>query len=172
MPVSKKPAKNGPYLGDFAGVLNHVRDRLAIPTSVPSPFAGASDFTSFDKAVTTARSLLPQRYQKPYVDVLANTVKLARAQIEQIDKQSGWRKKAKKQAVLAKLQEVFATLAAPIVQLDSHWHETELKAYLALASNLFQRFQADQKIALLNRQQAANVANRSPGLFYRRHCRR
>ena len=156
MPVNKKTAKtSGPYLGDFLGVLNHVRCRLAEPAQVPCPFHDTVGFASFDKTVDTARSLLPQRYQAPYVDVLANTVKLARTQIEQIDKQPGWRKKAKKQAVLSKLEEVFATLAAPVVQLDSHLHETELKAYLALASNLFQRFQADQKIARLNRLEPA-----------------
>jgi hypothetical protein len=142
MAATKKTVKaKGPYLGDFTDVLNYVRERLAIPARVPSPFTRAKDFVSFDTTVAVARKLLPERYQATYVDVLAKTVELAKAQIEQIDKQPGWRKKTKKQAVLSKLEEVFATLAAAVVQLDSHLHETELKAYLALASNLFQRFQ-------------------------------
>ncbi len=37
------------------------------------------------------------------------------------------------------------------MQLNSQSHETELKAYLALASNLYQRFLTDAKIARLHR---------------------
>jgi hypothetical protein len=74
---------------------------------------------------------------------------LADGQLAQI--KSSWRKKARRQAVLDKLSEVFTVLAAPIVQLNSRSHETELKAYLALSSNLYQRFFSDAKIARLHR---------------------
>ncbi|MBU6453774.1 MAG: hypothetical protein KGS72_18485 [Cyanobacteria bacterium REEB67] len=145
----------GPALGDFSDILAYVRERLSVPVTIPQPFADAADTTIFRQAVSKGESLLPLRYQPPYVEILAGTLKLAEDQLTQIQTHTGWRKKARRQAVLDKLSEVFATLAAPIVQLSSRAHETELKAYLALASNLYQRFLSDPKIARLNRAEVA-----------------
>jgi hypothetical protein len=138
-----------PTLGLFQDVLDYVKERLSQPVSIPTPFALPIDTTVFQETVQKGLTLLPSRYHGPYVNVLSSSVKLAQAEITQL--QSSWRKRSKRQAVLNKLSEVFSTLAAPIVQLDSRSHETELKAYLALASNLYQRFLSDAKIARLHR---------------------
>jgi hypothetical protein len=141
--------RHSPALGQFQDVLGYVRESLNQPVSVPSPFAAPADLTIFQQTVDKGETLLPARYHAPYVEVLATSIKLAEVQLEQV--KTSWRKKAKRQAVLDKLSEVFAVLAAPIVQLSSRTHQTELKAYLALASNLYQRFLSDPKIARLHR---------------------
>jgi hypothetical protein len=145
-PASPRPV---PALGPFQDVLDYVRERLNQPVSVPTPFALPVGTTVFQQTVQNGLTLLPSRYHAPYVDVLAQSVTLADGQLAQI--KSSWRKKARRQAVLDKLSEVFTVLAAPIVQLNSRSHETELKAYLALSSNLYQRFFSDAKIARLHR---------------------
>jgi len=138
-----------PELGQFQGVLDYVRERLAQPVSIPAPFDSQAELTVFEQVVDKGRTLLPSRYHGPYIDVLATSLELAQAQLDQV--KSSWRKKAKRQAVFDKLTEVFSVLAAPIVQLSSRSHQTELKAYLALSSNLYQRFLSDPKIARQHR---------------------
>ncbi len=142
-------SRTSPGLGQFQDVLDYVRERLAQPVSIPAPFDMQGELKVFEQVVDKGRTLLPSRYHAPYVDVLATSLELAEAQLDQV--KSSWRKKAKRQAVFDKLSEVFSVLAAPIVQLSSRSHQTELKAYLALASNLYQRFLSDPKIARLHR---------------------
>jgi hypothetical protein len=141
--------RTSPALGPFKDVLCYVKERLSQPVSLPTPFSLPVDTTVFKQFVEKGLTLLPSRYHTPYVNVLAKSVSLAEDQLAQL--QSSWRKKTKRQAVLDKLSEVFSVLAAPIVQLDERSHQTELKAYLALASNLYQRFLSDAKIARLHR---------------------
>ncbi|MBS1994418.1 MAG: hypothetical protein JSS83_28090 [Cyanobacteria bacterium SZAS LIN-3] len=142
-----------PVLGPFPDVLHYVRERLEQPVTVPSPFALPEDTSVFQATVQKGRALLPERYHASYIDVLANSLALAEAQLEEL--KTSWRRKSKRQAVLDKLSEIFTVLAAPLVQLNSRSHANELKAYLALASNLYQRFFSDSKIARLNRSAVA-----------------
>ncbi len=140
--------------GNFATTVKQLRSRLAQPVSVPNPFSSsASKAATGDNEIdiykTTAQdglTLLPSRYHAAYVNVLINAVE----QAEPIVKNGGLRNILKRKHVLAQLEEAFKVLAAPIVQLRSGKHETELKAYLALASNLYQRFISDEKIRQLN----------------------
>jgi len=143
------PPRFPPVLGQFQDVLAYVGERLSLPVSVPAPFTEPSDTSIFHLTVEKGMELLPERYHATYLDVLANSVELADEQLDEV--KTSWRRKSKQKAVLDKLSEVFSVLAAPVVQLSSRAHETELKAYLALASNLYQRFFSDAKLARLNR---------------------
>ncbi|MFA6213582.1 MAG: hypothetical protein WC714_29360 [Candidatus Obscuribacterales bacterium] len=138
-------------LGSFATMVKQLRSRLLQPASVPNPFlnlasSGDGGFEIFKSTAQDGLSLLPSRYHAAYVNVLVKAVE----QAESIVKNSSLRNILKRKHVLSQLEEAFKVLAAPIVQLRSGKHETELKAYLALASNLYQRFISDEKIRELN----------------------
>lgn len=152
MPDLNTRGDNLSYLGfgNFATTVKQLRSRLAQPVSVPNPFIAANaDGSAIDIFKTTAQdglTLLPSRYHAAYVNVLIGAVE----QAEPIVKNGSLRNILKRKHVLAQLEEAFKVLAAPIVQLRSGKHESELKAYLALASNLYQRFISDDKIRQLN----------------------
>jgi len=152
MPDLNTRGDNLSYLGfgNFATTVKQLRSRLAQPVSVPNPFVAANaDGSAIDIFKNTAQdglTLLPSRYHAAYVNVLIGAVE----QAEPIVKNGSLRNILKRKHVLAQLEEAFKVLAAPIVQLRSGKHESELKAYLALASNLYQRFISDDKIRQLN----------------------
>jgi hypothetical protein len=152
MPNLNTRGDNLSYLGfgNFATTVKQFRSRLAQPVSVPNPFeatsADGSAIDIFRSAAQDGLTLLPSRYHAAYVNVLIGAVE----QAEPIVKNGSLRNILKRKHVLAQLEEAFKVLAAPIVQLRSGKHESELKAYLALASNLYQRFISDDKIRQLN----------------------
>ena len=152
MPDLNTRGDNLSYLGfgNFATTVKQLRSRLSQPVSVPNPFVAANaDGAAINIYKSTAQDglvLLPSRYHAAYVNVLIGAV----AQAEPIVNNSSLRNILKRKHVLAQLEEAFKVLAAPIVQLRSGKHESELKAYLALASNLYQRFISDEKIRQLN----------------------
>jgi hypothetical protein len=140
--------------GNYATTVKQLRSRLAQAVSVPNPFSnsataavtGGNEIDIYKSTAHDGLTLLPSRYHAAYVNVLINAVE----QAEPIVKNGGLRNILKRKHVLTQLEEAFKVLAAPIVQLRSGKHETELKAYLALASNLYQRFISDEKIRQLN----------------------
>ncbi|CAN5148008.1 hypothetical protein BH11CYA1_BH11CYA1_28420 [soil metagenome] len=152
MPKEIPGGDNLRYLGfgNFATMVKQIRNRLSQSVSVPNPFqntaASANEIDIFKNTAQEGLSLLPSRYHAAYVNVLVKAVE----QAEPIVKNGSLRNILKRKHVLSQLEEAFKVLAAPIVQLQSGTHETELKAYLALASNLYQRFISDEKIHLLN----------------------
>lgn len=131
-----------------------IKTQLAQPVILPQPFVSDANSVSksalnlapFVDTVQSGFNLLPSRYHSAYVSVL----KRALEQAQSTFKSSGIGSVKRKRAVLAQLNEIFASLAAPIVQLQHTAHETEIKAYLALASNLYQRFVQDETVRKLN----------------------
>jgi len=134
-----------PGFGNYAAMVKQIRNRLAMPVSVPNPFIDA-DVDLYKNTAADGLTLLPSRYHGAYVNVLIRAVE----QAEPILKNTSLRNMLKRKHVISQLEEAFKVLAAPIVQLRSSKHEAELKAYLAVASNLYQRFISDDKINQLN----------------------
>ncbi len=135
-----------PGFGNFAAMVKLIRSRLAMPVSVPNPFTPTADVAIYKDTADAGLALLPSRYHAAYVNILIR----AAEQAEPTLKNTSLRNILKRKQVFSQLQEAFKVLAAPIVQLRSNNHEAELKAYLALASNLYQRFISDDKIDQLN----------------------
>lgn len=129
-------------LGSHPVMSKYISSALSRPSTLPEPFHGASRLDAFKAAIENGRQFLPARYQKPYVDVL----NAALLQAEEALKPLGPRATARRQAVFAQLESVFTVLAAPIVQLSGSKYQKELKAFLALSSNLFRRFIEDEQI--------------------------
>mgnify|MGYP000538052240 CR=1 FL=1 len=143
-PEGKSPQYPG--FGNFATMIKIIRGRLAVPVSVPNPFDANADVAIYKDTAEAGLALLPSRYHAAYVNILIRAAELAEPTL----KNTGLRNILKRKQVLSQLQEAFKVLAAPIVQLRSTKHEAELKAYLALSSNLYQRFISDEKIDQLN----------------------
>lgn len=129
-------------LGSYPVMSKYISSALSRPSTLPQPFYGASRLDEFKKAIENGRQFLPARYQKPYVEVL----NAALVQAEEALKPLGPRATARRQAVFAQLESVFTVLAAPIVQLSGSKYQKELKAFLALSSNLFRRFTEDEQV--------------------------
>ena len=128
-------------LGSHPVMSKYISSALSRPSTLPQPFQAASSLDEFKAAIENGRQFLPARYQKPYVDIL----NAALMQAEEALKPLGPRATARRQAVFAQLESVFTVLAAPIVQLSGSKHQKELKAFLALSSNLFRRFIEDEQ---------------------------
>lgn len=129
-------------LGSHPAMSRYISSALSRPSNLPKPFAGASSLSGFKKAIENGRQFLPARYQKPYVEIL----NAALVQAEDALKQLSPRATAREQAVYAQLESVFTVLAAPIVQLSGSKYQKELKAFLALSSNLYRRFIDDDEV--------------------------
>ncbi|MBC8000335.1 MAG: hypothetical protein IAF58_20430 [Leptolyngbya sp.] len=129
-------------LGSYPALSKYISTALSRQSHLPSPFKGANSLDVFKAAIKDGREFLPVRYQKPYVDVL----NAALVQAEEALKPLGPRAVARRQAVFAQLESVFTVLAAPIVQLSGSKFQKELKAFLALSSNLYRRFIEDEQV--------------------------
>ncbi len=129
-------------LGDHPAMSKYISSALSRPSTLPQQFQGADSLDLFKEAIENGRQFLPARYQKPYVDIL----NAALLQAEEALKPLGPRATARRQAVFAQLESVFTVLAAPIVQLSGSKYQKELKAFLALTSNLFRRFIEDEQL--------------------------
>lgn len=126
-------------LGDYARVLAHLRKTLATKPTVRQPFAGSQELSAFRDIVKRGRDLLPDRYHATYVDILDSAVRQAEKSLVSATP-------AHQARVFKQLDTVFATFAAPLVQLDSSEHASNLKGFHALVSNLYRRFMDDDKI--------------------------
>lgn len=126
-------------LGDYARVLAYIRKTLALKAAVKQPFTGAQELTVFRDTVKRGRQLLPDRYHATYVDILD-------AAVRQAEKSLANATPAVQARVFKQLDVVFATFAAPLVQLDASEHASNLKGFHALVSNLYRRFMDDDKI--------------------------
>jgi len=149
------PANLTPYqLAALPTIKAVLKSQLAQPVTLPQPFVSdvssaskaALSLAPFVSAVQSGFSLLPSRYHSAYVSVLKQVLEQAQSTF----KSTGIGSMKRKRAVYAQINEIFASLAAPIVQLQHAPHETEIKAYLALASNLYQRFVQDETVRKLN----------------------
>ncbi len=129
-------------LGSHPAMSKYISSALSRPSTLPKPFRGASSLDGFKQAIENGRQFLPLRYQKPYVDIL----NAALLQAEEALKPLGSRAVARRQAVFEQLESVFTVLAAPIVQLSGSKYQQELKAFLALTSNLYRRFIEDEQV--------------------------
>lgn len=151
MPKTSPPdAPSGPAyigLGNYSVVVGHLRSRLSDTQAVPEPYAVVNGTADFRKAVEAGLTLLPSRYHPAYVNVLSRAIDQAQPIVDS----EGLLSLLRKRNVLNQLLEAFRTLAAPIVQLQSERFASELKAYLAVSSNLYQRFLGDDKIRRLNK---------------------
>lgn len=151
MPKSTPPdSSSGPAylsLGNYSVVVGHLRNRMSTTQSVPEPYSTANGTSDFRKAVDAGLKLLPSRYHAAYVNVLLKAIEQAQPIVDSDSLLSVF----KRRTVLNQLHEAFRTLAAPIVQMESDRFESELKAYLAVSSNLYQRFLGDDKIRMLNK---------------------
>lgn len=130
---------NSNTLGSYQVVSDKVRSVIARRASIESPFGDADDLTPYREVVARGRELLPDRYHSLYIDVLEKVLDQAEASMEAKNGRN-------KDRVLDQLETVFDVLARPLAQLDSGSHTRELKAYLALASNMFRRFAQDKPI--------------------------
>lgn len=151
-------------LGDFTSVKSLLKNEQSRPTGITDPFAAlntsasgaANTISTLRDTVKAGKELLPSRYHDAYVTVLSEAIDQAVKALRTGGAASvfglGLSAKRKK-AILDQLKEIFQSLAAPIVQLKDGNREKELKAYLALASNLYQRFLQDQ---VLKRQNAGS----------------
>lgn len=126
-------------LGDYAIVLSRVRQSLSSKTALQLPFQNEKDFSKFKKTVADGRRLLPSRYHQTFVDVLEEAIR----QAEKSARRGGPAGRAR---VLLQLESVFNTLAQPIVQLADSDASDGLKAFQALASNLYRRFMDDPRV--------------------------
>lgn len=129
-------------LGSHLAMSKYISSALSRPSTLPQPFQGADSLDRFKAAIENGRQFLPARYQKPYVDIL----NAALLQAEEALKPLGPRAVARRQAVFAQLESVFTVLAAPIVQLSGSKYQQELKAFLALTSNLYRRFIEEEQV--------------------------
>jgi hypothetical protein len=134
-------AKSG-NLGDYQAILSRMEQTVDATVTLPEPFKGATSLEPFKTAIDDARRLLPLRYQAPYVDILDQVVKQAEKALASQNPQNT----AKRQAVLQQLELVFSALAAPIAQLRSTKYEKELKAFLAVISDVYKHFVDSRKI--------------------------
>lgn len=137
-------------LGSLTALVKHLRSRLSKPITVPDPFSGATSIDIYKNTAEQGLKLLPSRYHPAYVNVLIRACE----QAEPVVANLGLRNLLKRRNVLSQLEEAFKVLAAPVVQLQSSKHQNELKAYLAVASNLYQRFISDEQIRALNHNSA------------------
>ncbi|HEY9787154.1 MAG TPA: hypothetical protein V6D17_17325 [Candidatus Obscuribacterales bacterium] len=129
-------------LGNYQAISRYVSEALWRPTNLPEPFRSASDLRVFRAAVADGRDFLPSRYYAPYLDVLEAALNQAQASILALSPKA----KARRASIIAQLESVFEVLAAPIVQLSSTQLQNELKAFMALTSNLYRRFVDDEKV--------------------------
>jgi len=129
-------------LGSHPVMSRYISSALSRPSTLPKTFHGADSLDVFKEAIENGRTFLPARYQKPYVEIL----NAALVQAEEALKPLGPRATARRQAVFAQLESVFTVLAAPIVQLSGSKYQKELKAFIALTSNLYRRFLDDDSI--------------------------
>jgi len=133
---------NKVVLGNFSTMLSRTKAVLAQGKRIQSPFLGATALKVFKDAIADGRRLLPSRYQKRYVDVLEQVVQQAELVLLSLHPRDG----SGRRIVFEQLQSVFSIVAAPIVQLRSHEHERELKAFLAEISNIYRRFINDDQV--------------------------
>jgi hypothetical protein len=126
-------------LGDHALVLSRLRQAVASQSTLSEPFNNETDFGKFKKIVQDGRRLLPERYHQPYVNVLEVALALA----EKSARRGGAAARAR---VLRQLEQVFGTLAQPIIQLADSAQADRLKAFQALTSNLYRRFMDDSRV--------------------------
>lgn len=149
----------GRRLGSFNVVRQALKDELSAPVPVHDPIAplavsnADSTLKSLSSVVASGFHLLPSRYHAAYVDVLQEAL----AQVQKSLKPTSafgisvtLMSRKKQQALLEQLKEVFQSLAQPLVQLKDSTLEAHLKAYLALASNLYQRFLQDETLKRQN----------------------
>lgn len=129
-------------LGDFKVMSPHVRAALSASTVIPNPFAGCERLDVYASTVRDGRLVLPSRYHSVYIDVLDQAVKQAEASLKALSP----RATARRKALFKQLETVFTALASPIVQLKSSACKEELKAFLALASNVYRRFHDDEQV--------------------------
>lgn len=134
-------------LGSYPALSKYISTALSRQSRLPTPFQGATSLDVFRATIKDGREFLPARYQKPYVDVLD----AALLQAEEALKPLGPRAVVRRQAVFAQLESVFTVLAAPIVQLSGSKLQKELKAFLALSSNLYRRFIEDEQVKQASR---------------------
>jgi len=129
-------------LGDYQAILSRMEQAVDATVTLPEPFKGATSLDVFRTAIQDGRKLLPLRYHAPYVDVLEQVVKQAEKALNSLGPQAT----AKRQAVFQQLELVFTALAAPIAQLRSTKYEKELKAFLAVISDVYKHFVDNRKI--------------------------
>jgi len=142
-------------LGNFKIVLSRTKAVLAGGKPVPDPFLTATSLEVFRDAVADGRRLLPARYQKRYVEVLADVLRQAEFALASTQP----RDTRARRAIFEQLQVIFSILAAPIVQLRSSQYQRELKAFLAEISNIYRRFINDDQV-----QKGAKIKLLSPDL--------
>jgi hypothetical protein len=130
------------HLGNAQVLLSCMQRVQQSAVTAPNPFKDATSLSVFKKTVEDGRRLLPPRYQKPYVDVLEQAL----LQAESVLQNTNSRATLKRRAIFQQLELVFTTLAAPIAQLKSQTHQTELKAFLALISDIYRHFVDNDKI--------------------------
>lgn len=123
-------------LGDSQAILSRMQQATESTHSLPAPFKGATALSVFRKAVDDGRSLLPARYQQPYVDVLEQAL----IQAENALRGLGPKATVKRKAVFQQLELVFSALGAPIAQLRSHTYSNELRAFQAVISDVYKHF--------------------------------
>jgi hypothetical protein len=129
-------------LGDSQAILTHMENVMAKVPAVPNPFQGATSLDVFKRCVADGKNVLPARYQEVYVNVLEQAL----AQAEAALKNPGSRPMLKKKAILQQLELVFSALGAPIVQLRSKAYQRELRAFLAVNSDVYRHFVDNRKI--------------------------
>ena len=127
-------------LGSYRVVSDKVQNLLRRKMNVSSPFSTAEDLTPYRDIVSRGKEILPERYHRYYLNVLESAIEQADIAIKAKNGRNA-------QRVLAQLESVFEVLAQPIVQLDQSGYCQELKAYLALASNMYRRFAEDEMVA-------------------------
>ena len=138
-------------LGNCQAMLERMQEATEAKISLPAPFKNAKSLNIYKKTVKDGRSVLPLRYQRPYVDVLEQALNQAEAVLKTL----GSKPNVKRQALMQQLELVFSALAAPVVQLSSKEHARELKAFLAVVSDVYQHvldaqeFRATAKPSLL-----------------------
>lgn len=136
--------------GDYEVILAHMEKVTGEAVSLPAPFNEASQLSVFRRAVNDGRKLLPARYQNTYVDVLEQAVNQAESVLQTLPA----RARAKRRAILQQLSLVFSTLAAPIVQLRPNSpRQKELRAFLAVISDVYKHFVDNSKIRSLSKTQ-------------------
>lgn len=133
---------NNIVLGNFSAIQTRAKFALANGKPVPDPFKGATTLSVFKQAVADGRRLLPTRYQARYVDVLDQVVQQAEQVLLSLHPRDG----ASRRVVFEQLQDIFSITAAPIVQLKPSQYQRELKAFLALISNIYGRFINDSLV--------------------------
>ncbi|HMW88378.1 MAG TPA: hypothetical protein PLC15_01100 [Candidatus Obscuribacter sp.] len=153
--VAAKPG--GVRLGNLSLVKQLLKEQLARPHNLIDPFAqlptqasnAAATLQVLQDTVKKGFELLPSRYHSAYVEVLQEALRQSEKSLR--SGSLGILPGAKrKKVILEQLKEIFQSLAAPIVQLQGKVAQDQLKAYLALASNLYQRFLQDDTLSRQN----------------------